>query len=1392
MANVIQNYPWERSWIKVESKESKSVNRGIGLVEGQPLSALAETPCLVLLGSVGMGKTTCLKAEVSRLKALPHSHAHRIVEIDMKTLPEAEIIRRIFSHSNVIEWLDGRCDLTLFLDSLDECWRRSDTVEHSLAVEFETRLAGKAGRLFLRISCRSAEWREESHETFERLFKNRNEAKPAVQTYVLAPLTEEHMRIAANVHQLDADGLIGAIEKRRAQALVTHPITAKMLISEFEHHGDFPNTRAALYEKALRDLCQDNNASRRTASPRKTTPGQRFAIARRIGAIAVLTNRYLINSNVENRTGDQGILDIVDLLGFAPEQASGERIQVDKESIAETLECGLFGDSVGRIQTWAHQSFAEFLAASYLTDKKLSPTRMIGLLTDTSENRQKIIPQLEETACWVSELNPAMFKPLLSSNPDVFLRSDSTAWSDTDRATLVGALFDGVRKNDASVRVIALNQQLSRLSHPKLSDQLRPLINSRTENILVRQLAIDMADANSVVSLAEDILNRFVDPAEEVRIRKHAGVALRLLPAGLRSRLKSQGPQIDWDPDEDDDLKGCFLHALWPSHLSIQEVLEMLAPPKKGNLFGTYRNFFEYILPSAIADSDIAEVAQWILKKNVGFDILGDFGYLPSKVFARSLDLLSRPEIGHVVIALIEANEARLGYALRGISKDGLAPATRLGFARLLVSSDLRDPRRLALHTDPRIFVPADIEVFGRDYLNCSDERLRSRWKSLIFGIFMNAWDRESLDALSDLARSDPSVAEELQRRTTIRFNDPNLEWTKQEHRNAIERKRQRDTMPSVEDRLKASLDQFDSGNLSAINGVIELLDSDPDGQRNSMNFSAHLAGEKAWERTPPELRARILKAIPEFLQKQSAGKFVRDDRVRFPFDIIYPLFALLFDADPTTLESLTDDLWRKWIPTLIYYFSRRNGRHHNAAARILTLANQKAPDVLLKEMKGFLGEKINDDTERQIIWCLDQAWTPAIQGVLLATLEHPALKPSAAADVLQMLANKIPSYTAGLLEKHFEKEGDNPLRAVAATLLLRNFPARWGVKIIERMQADSTLGKEIVYCLIKLHHGPSNWTDRLSAGTLVSFWEWLDREFPKDPFADDLKRKGAHDYTPAHDIYHFKNGILQIVQQRGTREAISAMESLIKRRPADFWLGEILAEMKKTVRRVVWTCAAPAKLVVGLVENRQVIRTAGDLAAVLMESLVRFQQKLKRTTPTTMLWNEDVQGTDKFFKPKNENNVSNELANFFRDDLGKYPIIANREVEIRASLVDPAQLCDIFVSAIPFGEDGTPSDPVQVVVEVKGAWNSGVPKDMEQQLFDRYMKNQDLNFGIFVVAHFGSDWNWFEPDQRRNSGKSRTSLGDLSKLLDSEAKRLSTEQKNISAFVIDARLDLH
>jgi len=1405
--NVI--YPWKRYWVK--QGENPAMENGLfceptaairwlsPTSNGVGLSELKDVPCLVLLGDVGMGKSTTLENEAQELGKTVTGQKHAVVYIDLKRLSETQIERRIFGNADVESWLRGEHSLTLFLDSLDECWRRIDALEHLLVNELNSRIRAETPPLSLRLACRSAEWRGDAGKTLERLFSKRAASNPPVQVFVLAPLSANNVKDAAKSNNFDGNLLLERIVAKEAQGLVSHPITLEMLLQIYNANGDFPKSRVELYRDGCLRLCADNHLVFGAAQNRKTTPEHRFAIASRLAALSVFTNRFQINGDAEHPLARPDVLEIAEIVGHADEKVAGGRVVVDRDTITETLQTALFAERFEGAQTWRHQSYAEFLAADYAAHRGLPATQTAAILTDTADNAQRIIPQLEETACWTAEISPAVFELLAARNADVLLRCDPTYWKDQHRALLVGSYLELVRRHEAAELDWQLKHRFAHLAHRGLAAQLGPVITDRGENPLVRECAIDIAGYCKLEALAPELVNVFLDSADIFRVRKHAAVALwHARNDEIRTLLKQKNVS-NWSGDIDDDLKGYYLQTMWPSHASLDELMP-LPPPKRRNYSGSYKMFLEYELPKSLPDAELPRMLDWFRENNVSFDITSTFGYLPSKLFVRALDRMNVSAVRDAVLRLLSHDEHQLHHLFRGkVDAEEISAEARLNFWRAVVQSEL-DIQKLVIYADRHstgMLQRNDAFSFISEYRTSVDERIRNRWRALIFWVF-SIEDAAVMDALVDLAQTDKSIAEDLVARTSCPLVPDDKNWMKQNYERQQKRyQAEQVAKPSLTESLVNALDAFESGAIDAFWTVGELLDCDPEKLEGGFAFlTIQFSEGKAWKSLPPEVQERILRGVPVYIRGQAVEETqVWDGAHRYrPYDVFSPLLILLYDENRQALDDLAGEDWSKWTSVLFAYSSRRNGSHDEAYKVILSQAFSKARQPFLAALKRFLEAEINNDSERRIIWFLGAVWCGEIKRLLLDLFGNKPLKPTAAQDILQLFASQEPKEAERLLVSLVEEldcdEKASVYAPVAFVLLLTNLPTTWAVPLLGRIKHNPPLGQAVVPRLIRGHHQPSGWLSEIPPRELADFWDWLNQNYPGDPYEKD---DGGGSVTINHDIYHFRNGVFQTLTRSGTLEACDAMVELMRRKPNAFWLGDILAEMRKTTHRKAWVRPSPSALMQLFAKvDKRLVRTAGELHGLVLESLRRFESELHGSSPSMELWNETTKDKQKFWQPKDEMNLSSCLKRFLERDLKEHGVIADREVQIRPRLgIDPAQLIDVLVRAVPFDEDGKSAPPVSVVVELKCAWNEGVLLDMERQLYDRYLKNSDMHFGIYAVAHFWCDaWNW-ENDGRKSKSENRTAIPDLTKTLSAQAVALTSSQKLVESMVIDARLSL-
>ena len=163
----------------------------------------------------------------------------------------------------------------------------------------------------------------------------------------------------------------------------------------------------------------------------------------------------------------------------------------------------------------------------------------------------------------------------------------------------------------------------------------------------------------------------------------------------------------------------------------------------------------------------------------------------------------------------------------------------------------------------------------------------------------------------------------------------------------------------------------------------------------------------------------------------------------------------------------------------------------------------------------------------------------------------------------------------------------------------------------------------------------------RLNLLTLVVFW--LVREFPwripEDPAGspdEDPDGPSVGYGMPHGSVGQWRDGILNILEQRGTWAAVAALSLIATSYPEHQWLVRHVRAAERTARHATWHPITSEELL-ALVERRErrIITTSRQLLEVVLESLDRFQKELQGETPAAPdLWNELSKGT---YRPRGE-----------------------------------------------------------------------------------------------------------------------------------------------------------
>ena len=404
--------------------------------------------------------------------------------------------------------------------------------------------------------------------------------------YQLAPLRKRDGVIAAETNGIDPAEFLGEVERREAGPLAIKPATLTFLLNIYNRSRQFPRTRADLYLEGCRNLCEESDSRRDVGRGGQLSAEARLVVASRIAALSMFGGFGAIWTGVDRGDVPDGDLAIGRMAGGA-ERVRQNAITVDEDVLNDALGTGLFSGRGLRELRWSHRTYAEFLAARYIVDKNYSIPQIESLLSIPDENEGKLVPQLHETAAWLATMRNDVFQRILERDPSVLLLSDVATAEPEDREKLVATLlklFDEEKLLDLGWGWHALYRKLS---HSTLAEQLSAYITATTKGIVVRRVAIDIAEACELQSLQSELATIALDATQGIDVRVQAAYAVtRIANDETKKRLKPLAAGLR--EDTQDELKGCALAAIWPASYYSSAGLSVLTPPKAESFHGAY------------------------------------------------------------------------------------------------------------------------------------------------------------------------------------------------------------------------------------------------------------------------------------------------------------------------------------------------------------------------------------------------------------------------------------------------------------------------------------------------------------------------------------------------------------------------------------------------------------------------------------------------------------------------------------------------------------------------------------------------------------------------------------------------------------------------------------
>lgn len=1383
-------YNWKRFWYPLGS-DVKLTDYGFlsdpesdwGMIsnpEAVSLSSLSNIQCLILLGEPGIGKSYSLLREYEDFELQAQVSGDLPIWIDLAGYSSEErLIRKLSDDPTFKNLFKTNNNIFIFLDSLDECTIPLKSVGSILVEELKDL---PLDRLYLRIACRFSEWEDFFGDDLRKLWK-----KEIIKKYELAPLRRKDVIIAAEANAFESEQFLKQIIEKEIIPFAIKPVTLEFLINTYRMDGNFPQSQVDLYKKGCSLLCTEINAQRRKLSKDKLhSSDQRLMVAGRIATIMMFTNRSVIYKDIDWGKIDEKEITISELSGRT-EITNGNHFSVDEDMIREALSTALFIEYDSQRIGWAHQTYSEFLAAWYVKNQSMSLGQVQSLIMHSDG---KLIPQFYETTAWLAVMEEKVFSTIYESDPEILLRGDLQSLEEENRSRLVERLLELI-KTKKLLESYGLHKLYRKLNHSNLANQLYPILIDKSQGKILRRVATDIAEACELEQLQEELCEIALDQNEALGIRVNAAYAISRIgePKTKEKLLPLALGQAGDDPD--DELKGCGLISVWPNHLSTKKMFEILTAPKRDNLIGVYKRFIYYELVQHLSLNDLPIAINWVAKIRAERNYFNVFEETTDAIMMKAWEHFENPDVVNAFARAVYVSSKRGKPIIRHNQKNKFSETIENddGERRKLIKAIVPlmkepeiDSSRLAF-SGTRIALSKDVFWMIENLNATKSEKRQKIWAYLIDRVF--EWDNaQHSNAIIITAQENRILKNVLGwKLNAVDLNSAEAEKMRESYRSINKYEKEPPLLkPTPSARIENCLLECEKGNYLYWWHLVQEMTLEPRSTHYGYVYDSHILSLPGWQNSNSATRKRITETGKELLLDGDPETKKWLGTKNF-YKVAYAGFKaleLLLSKDSQFVQNLPKSHWRKWAACIFAFPTNAKGET-SSYYQLLKIAYSKAPREIIKALSILIDKENKDHNKCYIHQELEPFWDDHLAKALTLKVKDPSLSPDSILELLDSLlahsvksainfAKSLLTFASSQNEKEFAKA------VVAGQSLMRHTDdASWNL-IWPIFKTNVEFGKQIITVISYHEHHETNVLWKLSETKLTELYVWLTKQFPP---SEDLENRRSGAVTRGEMVERWRNSIPYHLKERGTKEAVQAIEKLMKKFPKDESLNWIYKDAQSTYRLRSWQPLKPAE-VRELIFNpeRRLIQNEEQLFEIVIEALHRYQAKiLGRFSPAVDLWNIDRKKN--VYSPKEEDDFSRHVARHLEDDLLENCILINREVETRKG-----QFTDIHVDLIinEQGFQNLPSKRLSVIVEVKGCWHNELWDAMETQLVNKYLKENQCQHGIYLVG-------WFECKYWNNCKKfkrSSLSIEEARHKLEEQANRFSKGDQKIKALVLD------
>lgn len=1142
--------------------------------QGATLQELSSIPCLVLLGSPGMGKSyearAAYEAGRSRGKAIDLFDAPR-------SRDPGNALISLLNGDTAAPWRNRQGAWELLVDSIDELEGGAAAFVQSLKAFLEQLLSrgGDLATFRLRLFCRTIDWASTLDDALAAVWPDAEREKRQ-----LAPFREADVGAAAQADlntpsevQAFMDRLSGA----HLQALAARPVSYRMLVNLFARHNELPLRQADIFQQGLRALLIDATR-RRSSDATEGAPvgGGSVRLALSPERLTMLAGRVafaMAMSGVGTVTIGEprpGLLSLQSLaMGTEPSPPYSFRVRT--ADLLDVVRSPLFTPVGADTFVWSHKSFLEYLAARYLVDHEIEAGQTLDLLSvkDPDNRAEGVVPQFREIAAWTATLSPAIFNALIEREPDILLQSDVASVEDRTRARLVDALLTRLDSGELAPGFWQLRPYFSRLNHPGLADQLRGVIFDPDRNYLTRRGALDIGKEARVRTFVPDLAQLVRDPQTHISLRRAAAGVIEELGTDAEKAVL-----VDILTDEDaaqldDEIRGTALNATWPERLSVPQLLASLTRPQQPNFIGTYSMFLYRFQPGTLSNDDAQAVFAWleatVQRAADGDDRASSDRGVRSRLLwaavARIDDVAVRRAFAHLVLHAFD-HQATFLFEKEDSKPERLATSESRLAVVLEVLRQAKDPvvaGRYLVHFAGPLFDVSDLEIYLTEITRLQPGALKVAFAELLISLTRDR-DLDELGTVWALAERDNELGAAWRSNYWIAIDSPVVEWLRDaETRKATTSSRQDERAEArqrADEVLQTLLTESETDPSVWWRINLQLFVSDQGDFKPELEFESELTASPGWLRLGELDQARVIDGAERYLRhyRLETLRWLGTNTQHRPAAAGYRAARLLFDRRQATFQALDAEIWTAWGGSVVSFFDNDAEAAANVQPQILKRAYElAAPAIHTALARMACGPKSRGLSSRTLE-LLNAVYDDALGDLLSRLRGHRLRGESTEALIIGFLVRQnygpIISETIAVLaskadrSSHSAQEADltDALAGAAAELLANGQEEPWRL-VTDLGRTDPTAAQKIWETAVSNHHfGRYPNVSRIDDELIARAYLDLEALFPLSAEEDET---GARFLTTVDFVERLRAGLINTLVTRGTPGSIAALERL-------------------------------------------------------------------------------------------------------------------------------------------------------------------------------------------------------------------------------------------------------